>query len=1683
MKKIVFLFVALSMLFTFSIASAGVPSVTTVWCYATDGVTTGWVPNPDPAIYKVKATSSVYVVFSENVLWGDVYNTGLYRINIYDTTDETIFSSMTYSPNANNYYYLLSQTSSFKPNTTYKVVVSPTIKSLSTEEPMAAAYEFLFTTESLPNPDPPMIVSSYPADGDIEIPLDTQVLIRFSEPMDPASVISSNAILEKCTSTLPCTSWSSVSSTASYAGSTNSAIVIPTSLLAKSSVYRVRLTTSVIDLGGQPLSSEVTIGFTTILADTTPPYVRSTAPTNGATGVSTDSVKIVFSEPVDQLTLTSSTIIVKEGTTTISGAITYDAASATAIFTPTTSFGFAKDYSVTVTTGVKDLAGNNLSPALTIKFTTLQVTSPADMSAYSHIPPFVAGSGVQPNVLMVVDNSGSMEESAYNDNYSSTKSYYGYFDRDKMYVYDGNNFTPTADAKDTTKTTLSTTIAASGNFLNWLVTRRIDAVRMALVGGVKDNANQRIYYPGSLFNKTYGGKNYRITTSSNKPVIIRCDNGSCSSKTTYQAVVYISNAERDAKPGLIRQFSGQMRLGMMFYNGGYDFEDKGTRDGGVVQIDIGQTGADFVTQVLNTSAETWTPLAETLYEATRYFGETTSYYNGGTYSGKKPILHPCQRNFVLMLTDGESTKDRNVPGGYWKNNNNTKYPDSDANFNVKDYLLGNSSKNIKGIRELETTTSSPYLASNPWNTSLNSSDGTWYLPAVAYYAHKTDLRSDMNGVQNLSIYTVFAFDDSNNARELLKLTAKYGGFDDTNNSGAPDANGKWDKNNDGVSDTYFEASDGDALEKQLKKAFDDILARVSSGTAASILNNSEGSGANLLQAVFYPKKAFDSGTEVNWIGELQNLWYYLDPFLALSTIRVDSTADNTLNLEQDSIAKFEFDNDTQQTVVKLAADGDGNGVPDGLWTSYSPDNITSVKSLWRAGRLLWERDLNANPRTIYTRTNGLVDSASKGFDSSTSGLAKLSYSLESGYSSKLTVEPFFQQLLQVANETEADKLIKYVHGVTETDVNGNLVDSPGYRSRLATLGATSGLWRMGDIVSSTPKLLANVALNTYASEPPTGYSDFSYDKFVKSSLYQNRGMVFVGANDGMLHAFKLGKLTMINDGTANKAKLEGTDLGKEEWAFVPRNMLPYLRYLADPNYSHLFYVDGSTLLVDVSINKPSDNDTYKYANNELIYKGCTSDHYWKCVKQTKYSNEANKVIDLDKTSWRSVLIGSTGLGGAVRNRVNSGACYVKTGSDCVKTPVDGSGFSTYYALDVTDPTNPKFMWEFNGDPTEGADSDKKGGNLGYATSGPVVVRVGDKSKNGRWFAVFASGPTGPIDTANRQFLGRSDQPLKLFVVDIGTGKLVTTINTGIDSAFSGSLSNSAIDTDRSKPYASGHYSDDAFYVGYTKKATTDWFLGGVGRVLTKESLYPDATKDTDDTDNPQQSAKNWVFSKVVEDSTVGPVTSAISKLQDRSNGNLWLYFGTGRYFFKNSTAVDDPSSQRRIYGVKDPCYDSISNDINQACSAVALTTSDLQSQTTVSAVDVSKKGWYIGLDTSGTTTSSERVITDPVASPSGVVFFTTFQPNTDVCTYGGGSYIWAIDYKSGGTPATRAMQGKLLMQVSTGAFAEFNMSSAFTAKDGRRTTDAVQGVPPKAQGLSVLTNPKPTKKILHIQEK
>jgi type IV pilus assembly protein PilY1 len=126
----------------------------------------------------------------------------------------------------------------------------------------------------------------------------------------------------------------------------------------------------------------------------------------------------------------------------------------------------------------------------------------------------------------------------------------------------------------------------------------------------------------------------------------------------------------------------------------------------------------------------------------------------------------------------------------------------------------------------------------------------------------------------------------------------------------------------------------------------------------------------------------------------------------------------------------------------------------------------------------------------------------------------------------------------------ADTLINYLrgeNGFEERSVNTTLL----YRTREHVLG---------DIINGKP---------VYVKVPPFNYSENNYQTF-KTGLASRQGVVYVAANDGMLHAF---------DAVA----------GTELWAYVPSFVLPNLKALADDNYpnAHQFYVDGSPTASDV----------------------------------------------------------------------------------------------------------------------------------------------------------------------------------------------------------------------------------------------------------------------------------------------------------------------------------------------------------------------------------------------------------------------------------------------------------------------------------------------------------------------
>lgn len=95
---------------------------------------------------------------------------------------------------------------------------------------------------------------------------------------------------------------------------------------------------------------------------------------------------------------------------------------------------------------------------------------------------------------------------------------------------------------------------------------------------------------------------------------------------------------------------------------------------------------------------------------------------------------------------------------------------------------------------------------------------------------------------------------------------------------------------------------------------------------------------------------------------------------------------------------------------------------------------------------------------------------------------------------------------------------------------------------------------LGDIVNSNPAFVGS--LNFGYDYLPTGTDGQDTYLTYRSDTQTRRKMLYAGANDGMLHAFD-------------------ARTGIERFAFVPNSALAGLATLSDPNYLHRYFVDGS----------------------------------------------------------------------------------------------------------------------------------------------------------------------------------------------------------------------------------------------------------------------------------------------------------------------------------------------------------------------------------------------------------------------------------------------------------------------------------------------------------------------------
>jgi hypothetical protein len=248
--------------------------------------------------------------------------------------------------------------SALTPGTVYTGTITTGAKNVA-GTPIENNYVWTFTTGSNIGPS---VISTDPSNNAAGVTLDKVVTATFSVPMDPLTLTTSTFTVKQGLTTL--------AGTVSYTGSTASFTL--SGELLPNTLYVCTITTGAKNVAGTALTENYVWSFTT--GSFTTPTVISTDPTNNATNVVLSKrVTATFSVPMDPLTLTATTFILRNGTTLVTGAISYIGSTVT--FIPTVDLLPGILYTATITTGAMNTAGIALAANYVWSFTTLTAAS------------------------------------------------------------------------------------------------------------------------------------------------------------------------------------------------------------------------------------------------------------------------------------------------------------------------------------------------------------------------------------------------------------------------------------------------------------------------------------------------------------------------------------------------------------------------------------------------------------------------------------------------------------------------------------------------------------------------------------------------------------------------------------------------------------------------------------------------------------------------------------------------------------------------------------------------------------------------------------------------------------------------------------------------------------------------------------------------------------------------------------------------------------------------------------------------------------------------------------------------------------------------------------------------------------------------------------------------------------
>jgi hypothetical protein len=308
---------------------------------------------PASAATDVPVSSTVKAVFDRDMTASTITSSSF---TLTPQVGNAVAATVTYSASTDT--ATLTPASALDPTRQYTATVTTAAKAADGTA-LAADKSWTFTTA-----DALSVSNKVPAPLATGIAPGVIVRATFNRAVNASTITSTNV-------TLKTSGGSTVASTVAYDATTKTVSITPTSTLAVSSTYTVKLAAAIAATDGATLGSDVTWTFTTAASAPPAPTVTSRAPGASATGIPTDvTPTATFSRAMDATTFTGQTFLLRDpSSNVVSATVTYDSATQTARITPTSLLSPATVYTAQLTTAVRAADGTPLA-ATSWSFTT-----------------------------------------------------------------------------------------------------------------------------------------------------------------------------------------------------------------------------------------------------------------------------------------------------------------------------------------------------------------------------------------------------------------------------------------------------------------------------------------------------------------------------------------------------------------------------------------------------------------------------------------------------------------------------------------------------------------------------------------------------------------------------------------------------------------------------------------------------------------------------------------------------------------------------------------------------------------------------------------------------------------------------------------------------------------------------------------------------------------------------------------------------------------------------------------------------------------------------------------------------------------------------------------------------------------------------------------------------------------